>query len=73
MMHYPKKAALPLLAIFLLCSCTDTKTPEETIQISTMDSTSKVLKQQTDKLDEQTKLLEASLEKMEKEFETNKK
>ncbi len=73
MMHYLKKVTSPLFAILLLCSCSETKTTEETIQISTMDSTSNVLKEQSNKLEEQTKKVEASLEKMEQEFESNNK
>jgi ABC-type molybdate transport system substrate-binding protein len=72
-MYYLKKATSPLLAIILLCSCSETKTTEETIQISTMDSTSKVLKEQNDKLEEQTKKVETSVEKMEQEFQSNNK
>jgi len=73
MMHYLKGVASLLFGIILLSSCSETKTNEEKIQISTMDSTSKVLKEQSDKLEDQTKKVEASLEKMDKEFESNNK
>ncbi len=74
MMHYLKGMASLVFAIFLFSSCSDTKTAsQETVQITSMDSTSKVLKEQTDKLEEQTKKVEASLEKMEQEFESNNK
>jgi hypothetical protein len=73
MMHYPKGMASLFFAVILLSSCSDTKITEETIQISKMDSTSKILKEQHDKLEEQTKKVEASLDKMEHEFESNNK
>ena len=43
---------------------------KEEIEITTMDSTSKVLEENTDKLEEQTKKVEESLEKLDKEFDT---
>ena len=74
MIHYLKGLASLVFAIFLFSSCSDTKTtPQEKEKITAMDSTSKVLKEQTDKLEEQTKKVEASLEKMEQEFESNNK
>lgn len=74
MKHYLKGMASLVFAILFFSSCSDTKTTsEETVQITTMDSTSKVLKEQADKLDEQTRKVENSLEKMEKEFESNNK
>ena len=74
MMHYLKGMVSLVFVLFLFSSCSDAKTtPQETAQITTMDSTSKVLKEQADKLEEQTKKVEASLEKMEQEFESNNK
>ena len=74
MMHYLKGMASLIVVVFLFSSCSDTKTTsQETVQITTMDSTAKVLKEQADKLEEQTKKVEASLEKMEQEFESNNK
>ncbi len=73
-MHYLKGMTSLVFAIFLFSSCSDTKaTSQETVEITTMDSTSQVLKEQADKLEEQTKKVEASLEKMEQEFEPNNK
>jgi len=52
-------------------SCTETKTnTQEQTEINKMDSTSKVLKENKEKLEEQTKKVEESLEKLDKEFET---
>jgi N-acetylmuramic acid 6-phosphate (MurNAc-6-P) etherase len=73
MMHYLKAATSSLFAIILLSSCSGTNTTEDTRQISTMDSTSKALRVQSNKLEEQTKKVEASLDKMEQEFESNNK
>jgi len=73
-MYYLKGMASLAFAILLFSSCSDTKTTtQETVEITTMDSTSKVLKEQADKLNEQTKKVETSLEKMEKEFESSNK
>jgi len=68
-----KKFALPALAILLTAmSCTESKTTsQEETEIKTMDSTSRTIKENTEKLDEQTKKVEASLEKLDTEFETN--
>jgi hypothetical protein len=71
MKSYLKGMTSLIIAIFLFSSCSDTKTTSnETVQITTMDSSSKVLKEQADKLEAQTKKVEASLERMEKEFES---
>ena len=73
MMHYLKGLASLVFAIFLFSSCSDTKTTsQETVQITTMDSTSKQVEEQTEKLKEQTKKVEESLEKLDKEFESDK-
>lgn len=47
-------------------------TTEEKVQIDTMDSTVTKAKDASDKLEAQTKEVEASIEKMDKEFSTNK-
>lgn len=74
MIHYMKRIApLAFAAAIITSSCTETKTStQEQSEINTMDSTSKALKESTDKLEDQTKKVEASLEKLDTEFETNK-
>lgn len=61
------------LALFLLVltsSCSDSKTnSQEEIEITRMDSISNAVKINADKLEEQTKKVEESLEKLDKEFE----
>jgi septal ring factor EnvC (AmiA/AmiB activator) len=66
------RLAFPALAAFLLLvSCTESKTTsQEETQIKSMDSTSRSIKENTEKLDAQTKKVEESLEKLDKEFET---
>jgi len=65
-------ALLAFAALIMASSCTETKTnTQEQTEINKMDSTSKVLKENKDKLEEQTKKVEESLEKLDKEFETN--
>ncbi len=73
MNYYVKKIALPAIASFLmLVSCSESKTTtQEETEIKTMDSTSRTIKEKTDKLDAQTKKVEESLEKLDTEFETN--
>ncbi|HMJ48035.1 MAG TPA: hypothetical protein VK498_11945 [Ferruginibacter sp.] len=69
------KRIIPLVfaAFIFASSCTESKTnTREETEIKTMDSTSKVLKENREKLEEQTKKVEASLEKIDKEFETDK-
>lgn len=67
-----KKSNLLILAItacLAVSSCTEQKkSTQEEIEIKTMDSTSKSIKENTDKLEDQTKKVEASLEKLDKEF-----
>jgi len=73
MIHYVKRMAPLAFAILTIASsCTETKTntPKQT-EISTMDSTSGLVKESTDKLEEQTKKVEESLEKLDTEFETD--
>ena len=71
MIHYMKRMALPAFAaILVLSSCTETKTTTvEQTEITTMDSTTKVIKENNEKLEEQTKKVEESLEKLDTEFE----
>ncbi len=72
MNHYIRKTApLVFAAIIMTASCSESKTnSEEQTEISTIDSTSKAVKENTDKLDEQTKKVEESLEKLDKEFDS---
>ena len=62
-----------LLAAALLTACNQKPETAEKTEIERMDSTEQVVKVETDKLEEQTKKVEASLEKLKKEFEENKK
>ncbi len=74
MIHYTK-GMFPLIiaALIMTSSCTETKTDkQEQTEINKMDSTSKVLNDNKNILEEQTKKVEESLEKIDKEFETNK-
>jgi len=65
-------AAFVITAFIMASSCTESKTnTQEQTEINKMDSTSKVLKENKEKLEEQTKKVEESLEKIDKEFETN--
>jgi septal ring factor EnvC (AmiA/AmiB activator) len=74
MTYYIKRVTcLAFTAAILASSCTESKTnTEEKIEINKMDSTSKTVKETTDKLEDQTKKVEESLEKIDKEFETDK-
>ncbi len=70
-----KKNKLVLVAfagLFISFSaCTEQKkSSQEEIEINTMDSSSKSIKENSDKLEEQTKKVEASLEKLDNEFKT---
>ena len=68
------KQLIPLLfAVFLFATaCTEQKTnTKEQIEIKTMDSTSRSIKETSDKLEDQTKKVEASLEKLDSEFKEN--
>ncbi len=64
-----KSILLPALAVLIAASaCTDSKTnTTEEIEIKTMDSTSKAIKENNEKLEDQTKKVEESLEKLDKE------
>jgi len=69
------RGSIPILAIGLLilgsCSNNATKTAEPEIVV--MDSVSKDLERTTSELDEKNAKLEASLEKIDKEFEQSAK
>jgi hypothetical protein len=73
MIHYIKRMAPLAFAVLIIASsCTETKTnTQEQAEINTIDSTSRILKENTDKLEAQTKKVEESLEKLDTEFETN--
>lgn len=57
-----------LLSLALLTACNQKPETTEKTEIQTMDSTEQVVKTETNKLDEQTKKVEASLDKLLKEF-----
>jgi len=68
-----KKNKLGLVAFAAIClagsACTEQKkSSQEEIEIKTMDSTSNSIKSSADKLEDQTKKVEASLEKLDNEF-----
>jgi septal ring factor EnvC (AmiA/AmiB activator) len=73
MKHYTRLLApVVLAAVLAITSCAEKKTStQEEIEIKSMDSTSKVIKENTEKLEDQTKKVEASLEKLDKEFEND--
>ena len=73
MLHYIKKSgALAFASVIILASCAESTTnAEEKTEITTMDSTSKAVKENTDKLEEQTKKVEASIEKVDSELKPN--
>ena len=69
------KRMLPLAFLVLMtsaCSESTKTTTEEETEINTMDSTEKVVKEKIDDLEDQTKKVEESLEKLDKEFDQNK-
>lgn len=69
-----KMASIPLLVIGILFmgSCTNNTTKSDESQVVVMDSVSKDLEQTTKDLEDKNAKLEASLEKVDKEFETAK-
>jgi hypothetical protein len=69
-----KMASIPLLAIgiLLMGSCTNNTTKSDDSEVAVMDSVSKDLEQSTKDLEDKNAKLEASLEKVDKEFETAK-
>lgn len=61
-----------LVCILATAACTQQKTTtEEQVEITTMDSSATKAKEVSAKLEAQTKEVEASIEKMDKEFSTN--
>lgn len=65
-------AVLILLCSITLAACTEQKTTvEEQTAIASMDSTSAKAKAAADRLDAQTKAVEASIEKLDKEFSSD--
>ena len=74
MLLYIKKiGALAFALILMLSSCTESTTSaEEKMEINTMDSISKAVKENTDKLEEQTRKVEASIEKTDSDFKPDK-
>jgi hypothetical protein len=68
----PLKAIITVLMATALgssCNSSSTTTKEE-VEIKTIDSSSKAVKENRKKLDDQTKKVEASIEKLDKEFDT---
>jgi len=67
-------ASIPLLAVGLLFmgSCTNKATKSDDTEVVVMDSVSNDLEKATKDLEEKNAKLEASLEKVDKEFETAK-
>lgn len=62
---------LPItLALFMVSSCSNNATKADNQKVGTMDSVSKDLDKTTKELDEQATKVEASLEKLDKEFKT---
>jgi uncharacterized protein YlxW (UPF0749 family) len=66
--------SITLLAIvlFYIGACTNNTTKSEEREVVVMDSISKDLEQSTKELEDKNAKLEASLEKIDKEFETAK-
>lgn len=70
--HMKRLLPMAFAALLIASSCTEKKpNTQEEVQIKSMDSTSKVLKENSEKLEDQTKKVEASLEKLDKEFESD--
>jgi hypothetical protein len=69
-----KMASIPLMVIglFFMNSCSNNTTKSEEMEVIVMDSVSKNLEQSTKDLEDKNAKLEASLEKIDKEFETAK-
>lgn len=66
-----KKTGIPvIIAAFAFASCNSGVKETEKVEINTMDSTSKAIKENKEKLDEQTRKVEASLEKLDNEFDS---
>lgn len=60
------------LGLFIMSSCSNNSSQSDKVEINAMDSVSKDLEKTTKELDEKNAKLEASLEKLDKEFETAK-
>jgi hypothetical protein len=72
MLYFFKKLTpLVFISLFILACSENTTTTDEKVEIRSMDSTSKVLKDNTGRLEDQTKKVEASLEKLDDEFEND--
>ena len=68
--YIKRMLSLACAGLLLFSSCSDkTSNKEEETEISVMESTSKAVKDSTDKLEEQTKKVEEALEKLDKEFQ----
>ena len=62
---------LCFVAIMAATGCKESQTSKtEEVEINTMDSTSKAIKENQEKLEEQTQKVEASLEKLDNEFDS---
>ena len=66
---FKKWMAVAVFAI-AVTSCKDQADPREEVEIKTMDSTSKVVKENKDKLDDQTKKVEGLLENLDNQFDS---
>ncbi len=63
-------APVAIAALLFSVSCTEVKTnTAEQAEIQQMDSTAAALKETQDKLEDQTKKVEASIEKLDNEFQ----
>jgi septal ring factor EnvC (AmiA/AmiB activator) len=74
-MHFNKKKIVPFfLVLVTLVACGDTKmSAEEQSRVNEMDSTETNVQQRTKALEDQTKKVEESLEKLDNEFSTTTK
>ena len=64
-------SVLGIVALMAATGCNESKTSKtEEVEINTMDSTSKAIKENQEKLEEQTKKVEASIEKLDNEFDS---
>ena len=67
------KKLIPLCLVFAAAftGCSEnTSSKTEEVEITTMDSTSKAIKENREKLEEQTQKVEASIEKLDNEFDS---
>jgi len=71
--HLKRILAYGLIAIIAATGCKESSTSKtEEVEIQTMDSTSKAIKENQEKLEEQTKKVEASIEKLDNEFDSTR-